>query len=148
MRTCLFHHPSILHLPSTHPSLISSRLGHSYPVHVLSVAHFVQTAASLRAVAASPCSAPSLLAVAGPRRSSVRGALGNCPVAASSAASRSASGAEVCLSHIHSSGLHRPHHGTLILDHQGVVWLASGEPVAQLCQACFKRASWGATEDR
>lgn len=109
------------------------------------MAHFVNAAA---VCAVAGCSRPrsSLLAVAGPRGSAVRGAhpaLGCCPIAAPCPTPV----AQVCGSDVHGASLHWPRHGRLVLDDQRVIRLARWEAVANLCQARLKGSARRASED-
>lgn len=126
--------------PSLH-QLVS----HSYPVHILAVAHFVHAAAVCAVAGCSrPC--PPLLAVAGSRGAAVRGAdpaLGRRPVAAP----RPAPVAQIRGTDVHGAGLHGPCHGRLVLNNQRVIWLARREAVADLCQARFEGSARRASED-
>lgn len=142
MEAGIFGMKSKLH-PWSQIARLEVKRAHSnpYPVHILTVVHFVLIA-PLCAVAC--CSRPpsSLLAVTCPRRTSVRSALGRSPITASCATSCSASIAEVCGSYVHRSGLHWPPHGRLVLDYQRVVRLSSGKAVSQLCHGWFKCSPW------
>lgn len=119
-------------------------VSHSYPVHILAVAHFVHAAAvSAVAGCSGPCS--PFLAVAGSRGAAVRGAdpaLGRRPVAAP----RPASVAQIRGSDVHGAGLHGPCHGRLVLNNQRVIRLAR-EAVADLCQARFEGSARRTSED-
>lgn len=110
------------------------------------MAHSVHTAA-ICTVACSPCSPSSLLAVTGPRCSSV-GRAHPALRYRSITTSCSAASAEVCGSYVHSSRFHWGCQGRLVLDYQRMVWLAPRKTVPQLCQAWFKCPSRRATENR
>lgn len=122
--------------------------GNPYPVAILAVVRFVLSA-PISTVAGCSRPPPSLLTVAGPRGAAVRRAypaLGSDPVPASIPAPR----AEVCGSYVYRqvAGLHRPHHGPLVLDDQRVVRLASRKAVSQLCEARLECSGRRASEDR
>lgn len=106
---------------------------------------------SVHAAASRSRPASSLLTVASSRSPSVRraySALRRRPITAAGATACSAPCAEVCGRYVHRPRLHRPDHGALVLDDQGVVRLDSGNTVRQLRQARIEGSTWCTAENR